>query len=753
MLNWLKAAFGRGARGLSLVSPWLRSITWAVKREFLELAREGYSKNAVVYACVQLLAQSIPEPPLLAYQVDEKFQRVQVPFDHSLQRLIRAPNSEMTEYEMMELIEVQLDIAGRSYWWKRRNNLGEVIALIPLRPDRVGVQYGDSQQILEGFNYFTPGTEQPQFIARRDMIALTLPDPAGETGGIVESLGPLQVLAREVETDNEATAFVAALLKNSATPGGLLRVKQAISSKAALERIKERFMSQFGGAKRGEPMVLDADTEYETIGFNLQQLEFPNLRHVSESRIAAAFRVPSILVGLKVGLDAGIRATIQDQRKSFTETTLKTRWRRISDAFTSQLAPDFGENLVLRFDLKQVTALAEQSRFEVQPIKEGFAAGAVTIDEYRTHVLNLPGLPEGQGAFVYVPVSYVPVPIDGDSTQSEYSLARDGDDFTGRDHPGDYTPGDGEFNHPPGVPGQAAAKGDMGVPHPHAGRARGTVINQRGRPHPHRGHPGSLSYAARPGTGGQPAAADPGEQKQRRRKRARTAHNERVQRHGERGLDKLALALNMMGMALAARAEQRATPAPGKAWQIEDRDLATNQERATLHRIVHDIWLGALHDAHREAADLLTTPLPVDLKTPATKALLALVDGRVDMLLHTTAKAVQDGLAADHDHRHALREQLETLGVFGASRAARIVSNEAAVASNLASLLAYKAAGVGYVEVMDEHDGACPECKAAHGNVWTIEYAATHHTEHPGCRRTFVPVAEEEAEQEVMAAD
>lgn len=755
MFNWLKAALGGAGGKLSLVAPWLRQMTWVLKREFLELAREGYNKNAVVYACIQLLAQSIPEPPLLVYQVDAKFQRTPAPYDHPLQRLIRAPNKEMTEYEMMELIEVQLGIAGRAYFHKQRNMVGEPIALIPLRPDRVSLAYGNVD-ILDGFYYYEPGTEQARFIKRRDMIAITLPDPGGETGGIVEGIGPLQVLAREVETDNEATAFVAALLKNSATPGGLLKVKQAIPNRSRLEEIKLRFMAQFGGAKRGEPIVLDADSEYQAVGFNLQQLEFPNLRHVSESRIAAAFRVPSILVGLKVGLDAGIRATIQDQRKAFTETTLKTRWRRISDAFTNQLATDFGENLVLRFDYKQVTALQEQSRFEVLPIKEGFMAGAVTIDEYRTHVLSLPPLPDAQGAFVLVPVNFVPVPVTGDSINTEYSLAQDGADFAGQDDPGDYSPGDGTYDPPPG-----AAKGEFGAPHPHAGRPRGSVVRQRGLPHPHAGHPGAQgrrfeskpTYAAHPGTGGNPAHDNPDEQTVRRRKRARTAHNGRVQRHGERGLDKLALALNMMGLALAARAERAAQPATGKAWHLAEADLATAQERATLARIVGDVWLGSLHDAFREASDLLGVTLAVDLKTPATKALLALVDARVDRLLATTHTAVRDGLAAHDGTPYALRDTLADLGVFGASRAARIIQHEAAVASNLASLLAYKAAGLAEVDVLDEHEGACPACQAANGARWTIEQAARHPTEHPGCHRTFAPVIADIPLEEGMAAD
>jgi hypothetical protein len=227
----------------------------------------------------------------------------------------------------------------------------------------------------------------------------------------VEGLGWVQVLAREIETDNEATTFIGALLKNNAMPGAILQTKTPNLSKEAAERIKRIFGQQLGGSQRGMTAVLDADTTYVAASFNLQQLEFPDLRNIAESRIAAAAGVPAVLVGLKVGIDAGIKATIREQREYFSETTLANYWRRLADQFTNDLASEFaGERLVVRFDTSQVKALAAQVKEQTQPIKDGFAAGAVLLDEYRMKVLGLPELPNGLGQVLFVPTTTTVTP-------------------------------------------------------------------------------------------------------------------------------------------------------------------------------------------------------------------------------------------------------------------------------------------------------------------------------------------------------
>ncbi len=410
MLGWLKAAatsvvgritFAR-QQVLSLVANWLAGAVWLLDTAYLTLAKRAYGGNAIAYACIRLLSQSVPEPPLRSYQEDPDGNRTELARDHPLRVLIRRPNELMTEYEFWELTTIFMAITGSAFYWKQRANSGQVIALWPLRPDRVGPIYSDSdkagERLLAGWSYQDPGSNAYVPIPRRDVLCWNFPDPADQSGGIVEGLGPLQVLAAEISADNEATAFVGALLKNYAAPSMLLKIKQAVRTEEEAQFLKQKAAAEFGGSNRGKVGLLDADSEVQMVGFNMQQLEFPDLRSIAEARVAAAVGVPAILVGLKVGLDRSTFSNLSESRAFFAETTLSNYWRRYADKMTNDLAAEFGPGLVCEFDTSQVRALAGQRVEKIQPIKEAFEKSAATRGEYRAAL----GLPPREGDDVYV---------------------------------------------------------------------------------------------------------------------------------------------------------------------------------------------------------------------------------------------------------------------------------------------------------------------------------------------------------------
>jgi HK97 family phage portal protein len=395
----------RIAERLSLVPVYLSNLLWLINQTFRELTERGYRGNAAVYACLRLLCSSVPEPPLIAYlRRPDGEPGDPLPWNHALRQLIRNPNPLMTEYEFWEMVTLHTGIVGRSTWWKERDNAGRLIAHWPLRPDRVGPIYGSQADadasgdsadgVLVGWSYLVPGTSSYIPIPRRDVLVFNFPDPMGESGGIVEGLGPLQVLASEIGADNEATRYVGSLLANDARPGTVLEVQGTVTSQDDANLIKAAYTSEYGGKGRGKVGVVDKGTKVTSIGFNLTQLEFPALRRISESRIAAAFGTPAILVGLLVGLEAGIRATIAEQRELFVEQTLAVYWRRFGDQYTMDVASEFGANLLCAFDVSKVKALATQNAAKVTQLTVAAQLGAVTINELRDG-LNLPPRDDG----------------------------------------------------------------------------------------------------------------------------------------------------------------------------------------------------------------------------------------------------------------------------------------------------------------------------------------------------------------------
>lgn len=396
-----------------LVSTYLAGLLWLLDRKFYELGHTGYGSNAVVYAVLTCLARAVAEPPLLAMTQDTQGTRTKLSSASPLVQLLRVPTPGlMTMFEFVELMVLYLGISGRFNAFIERANNGMPIGLWPLRPDRIGPIYSTLEEtearVIKGWSYQVPGTARYVAIPREDVFTVNLPDPVGESGGLIEGLGPLQALAMEVGADNEATRLVGSLVSNYATPSLAIMTKSPIANKETADLLKHAWMQQFGGTRRGEPAILDAGTDIKQLSFNLSQLEFPQLRGIAEARIAAAFGVPAALAGLKTGIDRAADANLDGMRLYFTETTCSDYWRRLEDAFTMQVAVYWGENVVCTFDRRQVRALSTQTRMEKQPVADGFALGAVTVDEYREHVLNLDPLPNGQGQVFMVPSGVIP---------------------------------------------------------------------------------------------------------------------------------------------------------------------------------------------------------------------------------------------------------------------------------------------------------------------------------------------------------
>jgi len=78
-------------------------------------------------------------------------------------------------------------------------------------------------------------------------------------------------------------------------------------------------------------------------------------------------------------------------------------------------------------------------------------------------------------------------------------------------------------------------------------------------------------------------------------------------------------------------------------------------------------------------------------------------------------------------------------------RADRIARAETAIAYNYGNVLGYRQAGVKKVKVIDNDAADADEiCRKAHGQIWTIEEALANPIGHPGCKRDFEPVLEDE---------
>jgi HK97 family phage portal protein len=358
--------------------------TWTqprITQEFAleDLTNEGYRKNAIASACIQMIATSAPEAPLKVYRMTDAGEVEAT--DHWFHGLIQRPTYTMSPYEVWEWVHTFLQTSGNAYIHLTRvdqnDPMSPIVEMNVLRPDFVFPMTNRLNQVVK-YLYQING-EQREFMPH-EMLHLKFPDPLNEA----EGLSPLVRVFRELNIDNKATDFTATFFENAAVPFGLLSTEQRLREEET-ERFREKWMQWFKG-KRGKnrfkPAVLGQGLDYKQIALDFQQMEFEQVRSMTETRICGAFGVDPVLLPSWVGIKYGGKySNYSEARYHLWEETIIPLLRRIESKINSQLL--VSEGVYCRFDLSQVQALQEDTNLLHARVRENFTSGILTLNEAR----------------------------------------------------------------------------------------------------------------------------------------------------------------------------------------------------------------------------------------------------------------------------------------------------------------------------------------------------------------------------------
>jgi HK97 family phage portal protein len=342
---------------------------------FESFAKEGYSKNEIVHACIRELATSAATPRYQVVAPSTEGGIIQI--DRGLlYDLLTNPNPYSDWYSFIERLVTFLMVSGNGYVLKERAKSDQVSALYLLRPDRVTIVAGDYG--AESFIYTVGGKDYS--VEARNMCHIALPNPAGDIYG----LSPLQVLSRNVNLDLNMTDFAKTYFQNAGVPSGLLKVKKRLSTQEEASTIRSRWRSQFGGVNNFHRVaILDDDAEYQPMSNSPKDMALNDLHNLTESRICAVFGVPPILVGANVGLQRSTFSNYREARLAFHSETLEPLVARILRYFNRNLFDEYKGNETLSVDWSAMRAVLDDQAATTARINTLFAGGLITLNEAR----------------------------------------------------------------------------------------------------------------------------------------------------------------------------------------------------------------------------------------------------------------------------------------------------------------------------------------------------------------------------------
>lgn len=356
----------------------------------LDLARGyGGDGNSAVFACLTRRATAYQEAPLRVWRGDAESNDAEPIPDHPLEELWARPNPYLTGVEIAWWWDWAKAIDGNAYLRKVRSGdplTGNVVQLWPISPTRIRpVTERGSGDFISYYLYKPTGNSNDD-----ERI-----DPAnivhGRTGLDDRDLrlgcSGLKRLLREIASDDGATRFADALLRNYGIPGLLVTTPpDANLTREQAQELKQRIAGDFGSDNRGNVGVLSPGADMKQFGFTPEQLNLTVLHRIPEERIAAVIGVPPIIAGLGAGLDRATYSNYGEARQAFYEETILPLYAADGAKLTQQLLPDFTSDRALfaAFDVSRLRVLQEDEDAKHARVREDVKASILSVQEGRT---------------------------------------------------------------------------------------------------------------------------------------------------------------------------------------------------------------------------------------------------------------------------------------------------------------------------------------------------------------------------------
>ena len=347
-------------------------------RDYAALAREGFTKNAIVYRAVRLVAESVGG---LSYILHDGARELTA---HPLIDLIARPNPRQDGAAFLESIASHLLLAGNAYIEAVTlpgDGTKDVRELHALRPDRMKVVPGPDgwPQAYE----YTVGGATVRFAQDAPLppiLQLSLFNPVDDYYG----LSPMEAAAVAVDMHNAAARWNKALLDNAARPSGALIYAVGDSEVLAdeqFQRLKRELDSQYqGAANAGRPLILEGGLDWKPMSLSPHDMDFMEARHAAAREIALAFGVPPMLLAIP---GDNTYSNYQEASRVFWRQTVMPLGARIGSALAQWLGPAYGEGLALSIDVDRIEALsADRAALWERVTKASF----LTINEKRIAV-------------------------------------------------------------------------------------------------------------------------------------------------------------------------------------------------------------------------------------------------------------------------------------------------------------------------------------------------------------------------------
>ena len=388
----------------------------STKISYNDLATDGYQQNAIVYRCVNEIANNASRVKI------ELFNGEQLVENHPILDLLYNPSPTQSQVEFFQGLYTYLLISGNSYILSVGGDRQPPTELYNLRPDRLRIRTGKRAMPL-AYEYLISGQvvdsyEVDQATGNSKVKHIKLFNPLDDYYG----MSPIQASSVDIDQHNLANKHNVNLLQNGARPSGavIFKPKDETGGNVQLSEVQRNQLmndvnSRFSGTgNAGKPMLLEGDFDWKEMGLSPKDMDFIQLKNMSAKDIALVYGVPSQLIGIP---DAQTYSNFAEAKLALYNETIIPLLDRVQGDLNEWLVPQFNQTgLELRYDIDSIPAMSEQRRRVFESVTTGVKDGILTRNEAREQLGYEPV--EG-GDQLLVPANLMPLNIANETAPDD----------------------------------------------------------------------------------------------------------------------------------------------------------------------------------------------------------------------------------------------------------------------------------------------------------------------------------------------
>jgi len=362
---------------------WYRPVG-AVSAAGVSVDADSAEAVSTVYACVNVIAESIASLPLMIYQRLPDGGRRRAPEHPLYGTLATRPNTWQTSFEFREMMVGFCALRGDAFAHILPGPRGFADQLVPIHPDRVRVE-----RISDA-----PNAPLRYWVRQKD--GQELPFNQNEIFHIrrrskdgIRGMSVIDLMREAVGLSLAAESYGARTFSQDASPRGVLKHPGRLSDEA-VHQLRETWSTRYSGLSNAHSTaVLTEGMDWQQVGMTSEDAQFLETRRFQAEEIARFFRMQPHKIGI---MDRATFSNIEQQAIEHVTDTLRPWAVRIEQAIARDLilAP---QTYYVEFLFDGLLRGDTLSRYQAYQIAGGGPAPWMSRSEIRERE-NLPPRPE-----------------------------------------------------------------------------------------------------------------------------------------------------------------------------------------------------------------------------------------------------------------------------------------------------------------------------------------------------------------------